>query len=141
MKLIIAIALTLTTAQAFAEYQCTRGTAPAAVETALIKRWPNLQIERTHQQCDTDMENIKICSMVTDTLASPFEVCGVSIDSTHNCQTTETTSNGGHILDVDCNSGIRINFNMNKSDEGRLTCFQNNMVYGMWDVGTCKVVN
>lgn len=141
MKLLITFVVTLATSHAFAEYQCEREISPGVVSTALIKRWPNLQIERTSQKCEVDMDNVKTCAMVTDTIASPFEVCGVSIDTTHSCKTTESTSNGGHILDVDCSSGIRVNFNMNKHDKGRLTCYQGNMVYSMWDVGTCKVVN
>lgn len=140
-QIAVAAAVILSAGQAFAEYQCTREHSPGVTSTALIKRWPNLQIERTSPRCETSEDGIEKCVAQTDILASPFEVCGVLIDTTHSCQTTETTSNGGHILDIDCNSGIRINFNMNKKDEGRLTCYQGNMVYSMWDVGTCKVVN
>lgn len=140
MKLILALLITLASAQTLADYQCSREVSPGVFTTAIIKRWPNLQIERNYTKCEKDANDVEKCALVTDTIASPFEVCGVSIDTTHSCRTTESTANGGHILDVDCSSGIRVNFNMNRHDMGRLTCYQGNMVYSMWDVGTCQVV-
>lgn len=134
MKIILTIVIALCASSAFAvDFECKNQVSATRTEGARISSWPYFMVIISFNEC-TIGDNSGQCSAGMEQIANPYQVCYTDVNVNQDCLINETASS----VKVACNNGSTMNFEIDASSFGKITCLENGTIRKTWNVGTCN---
>jgi hypothetical protein len=121
-----------------ADLECVRQVSEVRTHFALIDMWPIMHVQTGRQDC-TGGPGFKFCVTHRDApIMDNGNVCGYRVNQRMDCETEEWTEGfRTHIVETRCFGGIRARLEVNRNNQGRLTCTRRGRVEATYRLGEC----